>query len=98
METDLGGSNGADGAINGRLKHLRRIGLGFRNLWHYIFRSPFYSDQLQAQIETFLIRTSRLTGLVGAVVPSDALELAATLGAVETSAARQQLEPSFGQP
>ena len=32
-------SNGPTGAINGRLEHLRRSALGFRNLTHYITRT-----------------------------------------------------------
>jgi len=35
-----GTSDGPTEAINGRLEHLRGIALGFRNLTHYIARSP----------------------------------------------------------
>jgi transposase len=35
-----GTSNGPTEAINGRLEHLRGSALGFRNLTHYIARSP----------------------------------------------------------
>ena len=35
-----GTSNGPTETINGRLEHLRRSALGFRNLTNYIARSP----------------------------------------------------------
>ena len=47
---DIGASNGPVEAINGRLKHLRGIALGFRNLNHYILRSLIHSRQLQTRI------------------------------------------------
>ena len=47
---DVGASNGPVEAINGRLEHLRRIALGFRNLNHYILRSLIHSGQLQNPI------------------------------------------------
>lgn len=47
---DTGASNGPVEAINGRLEYLRGIALGFRNLEHYILRSPIHSGQLRERI------------------------------------------------
>ncbi len=48
---DVGVSNGAVEAINGRLEHLRGIALGFRNLDHYILRSINHSGQIQTTVQ-----------------------------------------------
>lgn len=55
---DIGASNGPVEAINGRLEHLRGIGLGFRNLDHYILRSLIHSGQLHDQIDARCIPKS----------------------------------------
>ena len=43
-------SNGPVEAINGRLEHLRGIGLGFRNFGHYVLRCLLHSGQLSARV------------------------------------------------
>ncbi|WP_161601875.1 transposase, partial [Brevibacterium senegalense] len=45
-----GASNGPVEAINGRLEHLRGIGLGFRNFEHYVLRCLLHSGQLSARV------------------------------------------------
>lgn len=48
---DRGGvSNGPVEAINGRLEHLRGIGLGFRNFEHYVLRCLLHSGQLSSRV------------------------------------------------
>ena len=48
---DRGGvSNGPVEAINGRLEHLRGIGLGFRNFEHYELRCLLHSGQLSSRV------------------------------------------------
>ncbi|WP_102165681.1 transposase [Actinotignum urinale] len=52
--THPGSSNGPTEALNGRLEHLRGIGLGFTNLDNYITRSLLHArgltQTLQAKI------------------------------------------------
>ena len=43
-------SNGPTGAINGRLEHLRRSALGFRNLTHYITRTLLKTGGFRPQL------------------------------------------------
>ncbi|MFC5424089.1 ISL3 family transposase [Brevibacterium otitidis] len=43
-------SNGPVEAINGRLEHLRGIGLGFRNFEHYVLRCLLHSGQLSNRV------------------------------------------------
>lgn len=50
---DHSASSGPDEAINGRMKHLRGISLGFRNLGHYILRSLIHPGELQTKINAF---------------------------------------------
>ena len=45
-----GTSNGATGAINGRLEHLRESALGFRNLTNYIARSLLKTGGFKPQL------------------------------------------------
>ena len=45
-----GTSNGPTEAINGRLEHLRGSALGFRNLTHYIARSPLETGGFRPQL------------------------------------------------
>jgi transposase len=45
-----GTSNGPTEAINGRLEHLRGSALGFRNLTHYIARSPLEAGGFRPQL------------------------------------------------
>ena len=45
-----GASNGPVEAINGRLEHLRGIGLGFRNFEHYVLRCLLHSGQLSTRV------------------------------------------------
>lgn len=45
-----GASNGPVEAIDGRLEHLRGIGLGFRNFEHYVLRCLLHSGQLSARV------------------------------------------------
>ena len=44
-----GTSNGPTEAINGRLEHLRGSAVGFRNLTHYIARSPLEAGGFRPQ-------------------------------------------------
>lgn len=45
-----GASNWPVEAINGRLEHLRGIGLGFRNFEHYVLRCLLHSGQLSNRV------------------------------------------------
>jgi transposase len=47
-------SNGPTEAINGRLEHLRGSALGFRNLTHYIARSPTRIRRLQTRVTPWI--------------------------------------------
>lgn len=47
---DIDAFNGPVEAINGRLKHLCGIALGFKNLGYYILRWLIYFGQLHAKI------------------------------------------------
>ena len=54
-----GASNSPIEAINGRLEHLRGIGLGFRNFEHYVLRCLLHSGQLSTQLNVLWNRKSR---------------------------------------
>ena len=49
-----GTSNGPTEALNGRLEHLRGSALGFRNLTHYIARSPLETGGFRPQLHPAL--------------------------------------------